>query len=150
MFGPSTFGDITHAIQLAVAPVFLLAGVNTLLAVLTNRLSRSVDRRRVLANILSQADHGLERQLADLASGELKTIERRIRLIYVAILLDVSCTLLICVLIALAFVDSLVAWNFSRSIATLFVLAMLALIGSVSVFMQEIFLAVNAPRSPIR
>ncbi len=69
MFSTSSFGDITHAIQLAVAPVFLLAGVNTLLAVLTNRLSRSVDRRRVLANILSQADHGLERALADLAGA---------------------------------------------------------------------------------
>jgi len=150
MFSASSFGDITHAIQLAVAPVFLLAGVNTLLAVLTNRLSRSVDRRRVLAHVLAQADHGLEQELAASASGELRTIERRIRLIYVSILLDVSCTLLICVLIALAFIDAVVAWNFSRSIAALFVLAMLALIGSLSVFLREIFLAVNAPRSAIR
>jgi hypothetical protein len=31
--------NIGHAIQLAVAPVFLLAGVGALLAVLTNRLA---------------------------------------------------------------------------------------------------------------
>ena len=149
MFGASSFGDITHAIQIAVAPVFLLAGVNTLLAVLTSRLSRSVDRRRVLAAVLAKVDHGLEEAMAASAGGELATIERRIRLIYVSIVLDVSCTLLICVMIALAFIDSLVAWNFSRAIAALFVLAMLALIGSLGVFLREIFLAVNAPRSAI-
>jgi hypothetical protein len=37
---------ITHAIQLAVAPVFLLSAVATLLGVLTGRLGRAVDRRR--------------------------------------------------------------------------------------------------------
>jgi len=150
MFPASSFGDITHVIQLAVAPVFLLAGVNTLLAVLTNRLGRSVDRRRVLAHILSQVDHGLEKDTAASATGELGTIERRIRLIYVSISLDVSCELLICLLIALAFIDALVVANLSRVIAALFILAMLALIGSLGVFLREIFLAVNAPRSTIR
>jgi len=33
---------IAHAIQLAVAPVFLLTGVGALLAVMTNRLGRSL------------------------------------------------------------------------------------------------------------
>jgi hypothetical protein len=35
-------------------------------------------------------------------------------------------------------------------IAVLFSLSMLALIGSLSVFLREIFLAVNSPRTPIR
>jgi hypothetical protein len=150
MFPVSPLGDITHVIQLAVAPVFLLAGVGTLLMVLTNRLARCVDRRRVLAAILAKADHGLERDLAAQAGDELATIERRIRLIYVSISLDVSCALLICLLISLAFVDALVTLDLSRVIASMFVLAMVALIGSLSVFLREIFLAVNAPRSAIR
>jgi len=33
--------DIGEAIQLAIAPVFLLAGVGTMLIVLTNRLGQS-------------------------------------------------------------------------------------------------------------
>ena len=45
---------IAHAIQLAVAPVFLLTGVASILSVLTNRLSRIIDRSRFLhRNLLS-------------------------------------------------------------------------------------------------
>jgi hypothetical protein len=36
--------DIAHAIQLAVAPVFLLSGVGVLLGVLTNRCTASRSR----------------------------------------------------------------------------------------------------------
>jgi hypothetical protein len=39
---------IAHVIQLAVAPVFLLTGVGAVLAVLTQRLARIIDRARVL------------------------------------------------------------------------------------------------------
>ena len=48
----TNLGDIAHVIQLAVAPVFLLTGVGTLLAVLSNRLGRAVDRSRVLEDLL--------------------------------------------------------------------------------------------------
>jgi len=44
----SAMGDIAHVIQLAIAPVFLLTAVGTLLNVLASRLGRTVDRRRVL------------------------------------------------------------------------------------------------------
>ncbi|MBI3229427.1 MAG: DUF2721 domain-containing protein, partial [Burkholderiales bacterium] len=45
-------GDISHIIQLAIAPVFLLTGVGTSLVVLTNRLARIIDRLRVLDDYL--------------------------------------------------------------------------------------------------
>jgi hypothetical protein len=146
----SPFGDITHVIQLAVAPVFLLAGVGTLLSVLTQRLGRSVDRRRVLAHLMAQVDHGLNESTVRAIGDELAIIERRIRLIYIAISLDVTCALFICLLISLAFIDALVVWDFSRFIAALFIFAMIALTGALLVFLREIFLAVNAPRSAIR
>ena len=44
--------DIGHVIQLAIAPVFLLTGVCTMLMVLTNRLARIIDRIRVLEDRL--------------------------------------------------------------------------------------------------
>jgi hypothetical protein len=40
--------DIAHAIDLAVAPVFLLSGIGVLPGVLTNRLARIVDRARYI------------------------------------------------------------------------------------------------------
>src|SRR5581483_7716102 len=49
-------GDVAHVIQLAIAPVFLLTAVGTVLNVLANRLGRTVDRRRVLVAALAELD----------------------------------------------------------------------------------------------
>jgi hypothetical protein len=142
----SPSGDIAHVIQLAIAPVFLLTAVGTLLNVLASRLGRAVDRRRVLTSSPSK----LEPSLASTAQAELGFVQRRVRLIYSAILLAVLCALLICLLIAIAFVDALVAADLSRLVAALFVLAMLALIGSLGFFLREIYLGVNTVACPIR
>ena len=139
------FGDVTHVIQLAIAPVFLLTAVGTLLNVLINRLGRAVDRRSVLSARLE----GLEGASRQSAGAELAILERRFRLIYGAIFLAVLCALLICLLIALAFIDALIAADLSTLVAMLFVLAMLALIGSLGAFLREIFLGVNTVRCPI-
>ena len=138
--------DIAHVIQLAVAPVFLLTAVGTVLAVLTNRLGRSVDRRRVLAAYLLTADAPLAAE----ARAELELVERRVHLIYGAIVSAVLCAIFVCLLIATAFAGAFVASDLSRSLGVLFVMAMGALIASLSVFLREIFLAVSGPRSAIR
>lgn len=39
---------VAHVIQLSVAPVFLLSGIGAMLAVMTNRLARVIDRARTL------------------------------------------------------------------------------------------------------
>jgi hypothetical protein len=141
---PSALGDIAHVIQLAIAPVFLLTAIGTLLNVLVNRLGRSVDRRRSLVSHLPNLDAAL----AANAQGELGYVNRRVRLIYTAILLDVVAALLICLLIAIAFVDALITADLSQLVAILFVLAMVALIGSLALFLREIYLGVNTVASP--
>ena len=37
---------IAHVIELAIAPVFLITGIGSLLAVMSNRLARIIDRAR--------------------------------------------------------------------------------------------------------
>ena len=143
---PVPLTDISHVIQLAIAPVFLLTGVGTILNVLTGRLARAVDRRRVLVAALP----ALDAALAGLAQRELGDQERRIRLVYVAISLLVACALLVCLLISIAFIDAYAGWHLGKVIAALFVLALVALTGSLAVFMREIFLAVSTVRTPIR
>ncbi|HZD19838.1 MAG TPA: DUF2721 domain-containing protein, partial [Burkholderiales bacterium] len=76
--------------------------------------------------------------------------DQRARLTYVSISLAVLSALLICLLIAMAFVDAVVSIDLGQLIAMLFVLAMLALIGSLTVFLREIFLGVNTPRCSVR
>jgi hypothetical protein len=138
-------GDIAHVIQLAIAPVFLLTAVGTLLNVLVNRLGRSVDRRRRLVGALPQLDAAN----AASAQAELVFVQRRVRLIYTAILLAVVAALLICLLIAIAFLDALMTTDLSQVVAIFFVLAMLALIGSLTLFLREIYLGVNTVASPL-
>jgi hypothetical protein len=145
MPGLTTPSDVTHVIQLAIAPVFLLTAICTLLNVLTNRLGRAVDRRRML---LSRLPH-LEAELCSSAEGELVYLERRAQLIYLAIALAVASALLVCLAIGAAFINSMVQFNFAAAIATFFVMAMLGLIGSLGAFLREIFFAVNTERCPV-
>jgi hypothetical protein len=139
-------GDITHAIQLAVAPVFVLTAIGTLLNVLAGRLGRAVDRRRALTVRLPT----LESLVAGTTHGELAFIARRITVIYAAIALAVVSALLICLVIAVAFMDVLIAAQFARVVAALFVLAMITLIGSLAAFLREIYLGVNTIVAPLR
>ncbi len=137
--------DIAHVIQLAIAPVFLLTAVATIINVLTGRLGRSVDRRRSLAFALPR----LEGEVAALARQEIEFEVRRIRLIYRAITLAVVCALLVAALISLAFVAAFLTVSLAKAIGALFVLAMVALVASLAVFLREIFLSVNSPRAPV-
>jgi hypothetical protein len=131
--------DITRVIQLAVAPVFLLTAIGTLITALNNRLGRAVDRRRVVQERLQQ---GSPEGAAE-ARAELRRLAQRARLIYFAILAAVSAALLICLVVASAFVGALLAVELSKMIAVLFILAMCALIVSLTLFLREIFLAVS-------
>ena len=47
---------IVYAIQLAVAPVFLLSGIAALLGVMASSLARIIDRARVLEQIWASLD----------------------------------------------------------------------------------------------
>src|SRR5205823_13521227 len=131
---PVVLDDISHVIQLAIAPVFLLTAVGTILGVLAGRLARAVDRRRVLT---SELPNLVDAALAELARQELAFEHRRIRLVYVAIGLAVMSALLVCLLISIAFLDAFMAISLGKLVAALFVLALVALTGSLAVFMRE-------------
>ncbi len=128
--------SIAHAIQLAVAPVFLLTGIGALLGVLSSRLSRIIDRARVLE---IEMDPGAARR--ETIEQELRILSRRARLINRAIGLSTGCALLICTIIAAVFLATFTSFNVSVVIAVLFVLAMLALIVALSSFLREVYLA---------
>ncbi len=134
--------DILRVIQLVVAPVFLLTAVGTLINALNTRLGRAVDRRRILEEKL----RGMQAGETASARAELARIEQRIQIVYLAIFAAVICALFVCLLIAGAFLGAFIATELSRTVAILFVLAMVALIASMLLFLREIFLAVSTPR----
>jgi hypothetical protein len=114
--------------------------------VLTNRLARAVDRRRALAFALPT----LEEPVADLARQEHELELRRARVIYSAISMAVLSAFCFATLICLAFIDAFVTADLSVLMALLFVLAMIALVANLGIFLREISLALTSPRAPIR
>lgn len=138
--------DITHVIQLAIAPVFLLTAVGTIMSALSNRLARAVDRRRVLEERLPE----LVEEKVRAAGLELDALAKRIAAIYLATSLTVLCGLFICLSISLAFLDAFVVLNLGSAVAVLFVCAMFALIGALLMMLREIYLAITAPRYAAR
>lgn len=132
--------DIGHVIQLAIAPVFLLTGVCTMLMVLTNRLARIIDRTRVLEDRLdlTHVDHHMD---------ELDVLYKRWHLINFAIALSTACGLLICLVIALLFLGDTTNIPLDKYIAALLVSGMITLIGAFVYLLREIFVASATLRS---
>ena len=133
----SSISSVAHVIQLAVAPVFLLSGVGAILAVLINRLSRIVDRYRLLENSGLNAGAGEETA----AHGEMAILSRRARLIHWAISLCTIGALCICIVVATLFIGSMLRVSVSQLIALMFIAAMLSLIAGLLSFLREITLA---------
>ena len=140
--GEIQISPIAHVIQLSVAPVFLLSGIGAILAVMTNRLSRIIDRARVLEaraeNAPPEAVEALEEDLATLA--------HRARLIGPAITLCTVTALLVCTVIAVLFLSAFLHFDASVAVALLFVAAMLAFFFGLWWFLREIFVATSTLR----
>ncbi|MBK9029029.1 MAG: DUF2721 domain-containing protein [Propionivibrio sp.] len=132
--------DIARVIQLAVAPVFLLTAIATLISAMNTRLGRIVDRRRVIQTRLKERKESDQPE----ARNELAKLARRTRLVYYSIFCAVFAALLVCLVVAGAFLGALIAVNLSRMVATLFIAAMLAIIAALGLFLREIYLAVRA------
>ena len=132
-------GDVSHIIQLSIAPVFLLTGVGTKLTVLTNRLARIIDRSRLLEDRIKAAGNAGDPDFA----AELHDLYLRSHLINTAITLSTSCGLLVCVVIASLFIGDALNLELAKFIALCFVFAMFALIGSFVYLLREIFVAMR-------
>jgi hypothetical protein len=136
---PEKLDLIAHVIQLSVAPVFLLTGIAALLAVLTNRLARAVDRAREIEALLADGDAPHAAAL----EAEHASCAHRSRLILRAIALCVIASLLVCAVIVGLFVTAYYKWSpdLTRVVAGLFSAALVALIGGLLVFLREVYVA---------
>lgn len=125
--------QVAQIIQLAVAPVFLLAGVGAFLNVCAGRLARIVDRARELEpRILDSRGTEHDRLL-----GELRVLDRRMGLVSRAIFLSVLSALLICAVVVLLFAASLTGAHFGTAVALLFIASMIAIGVGFAVFLVE-------------
>jgi len=137
MDSPSHVAGIAQVIQLAVAPVFLLAGVGATLNVLAMRLGRIIDRARVMEERLPQATQ----EMAEELQKRLRVLSRRATLINRAIALCVLCGLLVSLVVASLFVSSSLRIDLTTPIAVAFVIALLSLAAAMICFLREVLLA---------
>jgi hypothetical protein len=107
---------------LAIAPVFLLTGIGAILAVMTNRLGRIIDRARVLEARLE----GASPEVLAVLRADLATLSLRAKLIGRAITLCTTTALLVCTVIAILFLSAFLHFDASIPVALLFVAAMSA------------------------
>ena len=134
--------DISNVIQLAVAPVFLLASIAGTLNVLSMRMGRIIDRGRVLNDRNCAADS----PEAGEVDTEQRLLARRSRLINRAIALCTTSSLFVCLVIVVLCLDALFSLNQETLIAILFIMALLSLISALLLFLREIGLSLRAFR----
>jgi hypothetical protein len=133
---------MVRAIQLALAPVFLLTGIAGLLNVMTGRLARIVDRVRDLAR-----DAGPAGRLAGAVDPAQRVLELRRHFTSIAITACTVAALLVCVVIATLFVEAMLEAPLKWLVGVLFTSAMLALVVGLAFFLREVQLAMRATRS---
>jgi hypothetical protein len=137
-----SINDMAGAIQLSLAPVFLLNGIAVLLSMLTSRLARIVDRARTLEQQLESAGgtHAPE------VLRVLGTIRRRARLMNIAITLSTFSALLVALVVALMFGSALVGVSLAELVGLAFIISMLSLVGALVTFLIEVRVATAALR----
>lgn len=131
--------DISHVIQLAVAPVFLLSGVGVTTGMLTNRLARIVDRARSLES--RPHDPSDTRTHTDLVA-----LSQRAKLINRALTLCTLCAILVSLVIVALFVSPMIDTDLSGLIAVLFIGGLVAYVVALVTFLREIFIATASLR----
>jgi hypothetical protein len=137
---PEYLTDVTRAIQLALAPVFLLTGIAGLLNVMTNRLSRIVDRGRALTE---------KPEIAalvgpDSIAMQLRVLERRRHFTSVAITACSVAALLLCLVVATLFIEAMLDARLHWVVAILFTGSTLTLVVGLAYFLREVHLATQS------
>lgn len=124
--------SISDEIRLALTPVFLLTALGTLLALLSARLTRCVDRMRsVTASGTAASDTGMA------------MLRRRLRLTQWAIRFAIAAAILVCLVVISIFISDFVLPDFSPLIAGIFIAAMLFVAGSLACLFAEIGFSVT-------
>ncbi|MDC8829545.1 DUF2721 domain-containing protein [Alteromonas gilva] len=130
--------SLSTLIEIAVAPVFLLAGIAGFLNVMSGRLGRITDRVRSAEAALNQ--------LTDITQNvrlhrEIILLWRRVKLINWSIGFCTASAVMVCGVVVSLFAGELWQVKLNLLVVTLFILAMLLLISALLMFLAEVKLA---------
>ena len=142
-FAPD-LATVTHGIQLAVAPVFLLTAVSGMIAAVAGRLARIIDRARFLENRLESG--GLVDAKVVPIYRELRELGQRGWLVNACLALLTFCALLIGVTIILLFLGETVELPILKIATISFLSGVVCFLSALVCFLAETLLATRLLR----
>ncbi len=135
---------IAQTIQLALAPVFVLVAIGSIMNILSSRLGRVVDRARVLQERYAETE-GDEH---DAIVREIRMADARLALLNRAILLLVMSGVCIGTTVALLFLEEFAHLGLNPVAAGVFIVAITLLMIALLMFLKETREAAEALRIP--
>ena len=133
-------GSLLPIIQLSITPVILISGLGGLMIALTNRMARIVDRTRNLCGLVRNASGEDKAQLSE----QLEVMWRRANLTRWAVTCAAASMFVACLLICGIFLSALFGREFSGLLLGLFTLSLGFLIGSLVLFLRDLFISLVA------
>lgn len=138
MFFATDLDTVTHGIQLAVAPVFLLTAVAGMIGTVAGRLARIIDRARVLEDRIDAAQDN--NPMAS-AFAELKQLRLRGALVNACIALLTFCALFIGLTIVALFLGETTEMQIFRVVTILFLSGVICFLLALLGFLAETLIA---------
>jgi hypothetical protein len=135
---PLDAATVTHGIQLAVAPVFLLTAVSGMIGAVAGRLARIIDRARAVED---RARAATDDQFLQRARSELEELRLRGRLANGCIALLTTCAFLIGLTIIVLFLSETTAFQINRIAVGSFLLGVVCFLLALLCFLVETVVA---------
>ena len=138
MFFATDLATVTHGIQLAVAPVFLLTAVAAMIGTVAGRLARIIDRARLIE---SQIDAAPPSNPMTAAYAELSQLRSRGGLVNGCITLLTLCAILIGLTILVLFLGETTEMQIPRLATISFLASVTSFLLALMCFLAETLLA---------
>ncbi|MDB5872039.1 MAG: hypothetical protein JWQ07_1481 [Ramlibacter sp.] len=135
---PIDAAAVTHGIQLAVAPVFLLTAVSGMIGAVAGRLARIIDRARTVED---RARASTDSEFLARAHAELGDLRKRGRLANGCIALLTTCAFLIGLTIILLFLGETTVFQINRFAIASFLLGVGCFLLALLCFLAETVMA---------
>jgi len=129
--------NAVEIIQLALAPIFLIVGIGTLVNVATGRVARVIDRARWFEDLAREQPLRIDRR----AKHEIRTLNKRMRLANWSINFLIASALVICFDVILLMINGLISTSLDTTILVTFMVSILCLTGGLIAFFFEVSLA---------
>jgi hypothetical protein len=134
---------VAHIIQVALAPVFLLSGIATLLNVFSTRLARVADRVEQLSKTLEGADAAA----AGVLEAQLRRLRRRSLALDAAVILGAIGGAATCASVLTLFVGALRDATIAAVLFTSFGLAVICTLGAIGAYTAEMLMTGSGVRA---